>query len=243
MNGAAVIELAHDSRHLVVAIKPSGLTTTSTARGADSLTARLEAQLGARLHATSRLDRDVTGLVTFARTKRAIAALLDARERGVYRREYLGLASTAPDALEGSWDTAIGVDPRDRRQRVALEASQRGEGVRAASTRFVVCASAMGCVGLRLEPRTGRTHQLRVHAAHAGCPLLGDRRYGGAQRLILDDGRAVRVGRVMLHCLRLKLPDPDGGVVELQAGLPADLRRVWASAGGDVEALVAPPDH
>ncbi|MBX3271640.1 MAG: RNA pseudouridine synthase [Sandaracinaceae bacterium] len=227
-----MIALAHLGRHLVVAHKPSGLATTSP-DGGDSLTRRLEAQIGGPLHPTSRLDAEVTGLVTFARTKHAIAVLKDARARGAYHREYLGLASATPAPLEGEWGWTIAIDPREPRLRVALEPGARGARAQAACTRYAVRASAAGVAALALFPITGRTHQLRVHAARAGAPLLGDVRYGGPRRLVLDDGRVVRAPRVMLHCRRLTIPDAEGGALELEAPVPDDLASLWSSLGGE----------
>jgi len=226
-----VIALAHDSEHLVVARKPSGVATTAP-KGEDSLTRRLEAQLRATLHPTSRLDAEVTGLVTFARTKAAIAALQDARERGAYHREYLALAAAAPDPSEGDWRWSIAIDPKDRRLRVAVEPGGAGQRLQAAHSRYAVIAATAHAVALRLWPQTGRTHQLRVHAARAGAPLLGDARYGGPRRVALDDGRVVRAARVMLHCRRLSIPDAAGGRLELEDPPPEDLVTLWDRLGG-----------
>ena len=227
-----MIELVHDGEHLVVARKPSGVATTSPS-GEDSLTRRLEAQLAAKLHPTSRLDAEVTGLVTYARTKVAIAALKEARARGEYRREYLALASAEPDPEEGDWRWSIAIDPKDRRLRVAVEPGGTGQRLQEAHSRYAVLAVTPAAVALRLWPQTGRTHQLRVHAARAGAPLLGDARYGGPRRVALADGRVVRAARVMLHCRRLSIPDAAGGRLDLEDPPPEDLAELWARLGGE----------
>ncbi len=92
---------------------------------------------------------------------------------------------------------------------------------------------------LALEPQTGRTHQLRVHAAAAGAALLGDVRYGGEKRVTLADGRVVTGRRVMLHCERLVLPDVvrGEGTLTLTSPVPADFRQVFLALGGDEGAL------
>lgn len=226
-----MIELAHDGPHLVVARKPPGVATTAPG-GDDSLTRRLEAQLGAKLHPTSRLDAEVTGLVTYARTKAAIAALSEARRRGEYHREYLALAVAAPDPSEGDWRWSIAIDPKDRRLRVAVEPDGAGQRLQAAHSRYAVLATTAHAAALRLWPQTGRTHQLRVHAARAGAPLLGDVRYGGPRRIALPDGRVVRAARAMLHCRRLSIPDAEGGRLELDEPPPEDLAALWARLGG-----------
>lgn len=225
-----MIPVLHESQHLLVVRKPSGLSTTAP-RGADSLTERLERQQRQRLHPTSRLDAEVTGLVTYARTKLGIAALKDARERGAYHREYVALASARPDADEGAWDASIAMHPRDRRLRVAVPEGGRGERLQTARTRWRVTETRAHATWLTLFPETGRTHQLRVHAAHAGLPLLGDHRYGGPKRVTLDDGRVVRAARVMLHCHRVRVPNAEGGEVDLVDPPPADFVALWEALG------------
>jgi 23S rRNA-/tRNA-specific pseudouridylate synthase len=212
--------------------KPSGLATTSPDPDADTLV-RVAQTLdphAERLHPSSRLDAEVSGLVTFARSASATRFLLDARAANAYRRVYLALSLSPPTPREGSWSGAIEIDPRDaRKRRIGTSAKAKP-----ARTEYrTLCASARGAV-LWLEPRTGRTHQLRVHAAAAGLPLLGDRPYGGAARLVLEDGRAVAARRVMLHCLRVTLPARVGGdVLSLEAMPPGDFVERAGLIGGE----------
>lgn len=225
------LQVVHRDDHLLVVDKPAGLPTTSPT-GTGCLTELVAAlDPGApRTHPTSRLDAEVTGLVIFARTRRATRALIEARRTGAYDRRYLGLASAVPEPAAGTWTEWIGVDPADPRRRLA------GEGGRpqAAETRYEVGAVVGSACAVALFPRTGRTHQLRVHAAHAGCALLGDVPYGGPRRVVKPDGRVVTPRRVMLHCLALRIPRVDGpGDLRLQAPPPEDLRRVWGELGGD----------
>jgi len=230
------VRVVHRDAALLVLDKPSGLPTTSPPGGDLALTdvaARLDPDAPS-LHASSRLDAEVTGLVTFVRTRPANRALLDARAAGTYRRRYLALAPSAPEPPASSWASAIGTDPRDKRKRRVVE----GDG-KAALTRYETVAALSNVALLALRPETGRTHQLRVHAAEAGIPLLGDVHYGGAKRVVLSDGRVVTARRVMLHCARLSLPDVarGSGTLELKADVPEDFRRVFAALGGDLDLL------
>lgn len=228
------VEVIHRDAHLIVVCKPSGLPTTSL-DGTGCLVEQVQRldPDAPRLHASSRLDTGVTGLVTFARTRHATKMLLEAREQGLYKRRYVGLMERAPEPAEGLWRWSIGTDPRDARTRVALDpddpdspATTSGDG-RAARTRYQLRSPGEHVSVVDLWPLTGRTHQLRVHAARAGCPLLGDRRYGGRLRLTAKDGRVVRAGRVMLHCAEVTLPDPGGdGLLEFSAPLPPDMQRL-----------------
>ncbi len=235
------IVVAYEDDHLVVVVKPSGIATTAPAGGA-SLTRALERKRRGALHPTSRLDAEVTGLVTYAKTKRAIAALREARAEGRYGRGYLALATSAPEPAEGVWEASIAIDPRDASKRVALPSGGSGQRVQHARTTYRVRACAEQGVALWLTPHTGRTHQLRVHAAHVGSPLLGDVRYGGPKRVVRPDGRVLGARRVMLHCAWLRLPRAEGGApLELGCPVPADFADLWSSLGGDPAALEPTP--
>ena len=236
------IVVAHEDEHLLVVVKPSGIPTTAPG-GKDCLTRRLESARGGALHPTSRLDAEVSGLVTFAKSKRAIAGLRQARAEGRYHRGYLALAGLAEGAAleprEGSWEASIAIDPRDPTLRIA---SDTGERVQRARTSYRVREAVERAAALWLTPHTGRTHQLRVHAAHAGFPLLGDVRYGGDKRVVLSDGRVIGARRTMLHCAWLRLPAIEGrGDLELSAQVFADMRALWMALGGGEGALAPAP--
>lgn len=234
---AVSARIVHKDEHLLVLDKPAFVPTTSP-DGKNCL-ASLARELDAtapRMHPSSRLDAEVTGLVTFARTDRAIAALLEARKAGAYERCYVGLLSRPLDPPRGELRFSIGKDPRDARRRSAL-AEGDPAGIFARS-RYEVLASARHVTLALLFPETGRTHQLRVHVAHAGAPLLGDKHYGGPTRVVLDDGRVVGLRRVMLHCLRLGLPNVAGqGRLLLEAPVPDDMLRVYEALGGSAADL------
>lgn len=250
------VEIVHRDESLLVLCKPPGLPTTSPSAREATLVKAAEAldPEAPNLHPSSRLDADVSGLVTFARTPQATRYLLDARERGEYRRAYVGLVSAAPKSAaqaatygvegeEGLFDGPIGLDPRDARKRRVAE---RGDlNARPSSTRYRVLARSPHAALLWLEPITGRTHQLRVHLAHAGSPLLGDRPYGGLPRVVLDDGSAYAARRVMLHCFALRLPALRAAGVDQPARAferapLEDLERLAAAAVGiDIRPLLA----
>lgn len=225
-----MIPVVHEDGHLLVVNKPSGLPTTSP-RDGDSLTRRLEEARREKLHPSSRLDAEVTGMVTFARSKPAIRALEAARRDGLYTRMYAALsAGRLPDT--GRWNASIDIAKHDRRLRAAVPPESRGKRVQHAETTFEVSARTPHGVLVRLVPHTGRTHQLRVHAAHAGAPLLGDHRYGGPKRVTLEDGRVLTVRRTMLHCAVLGLPRVGGGRLDLRLAPPDDFVNLFVSLGG-----------
>jgi 23S rRNA-/tRNA-specific pseudouridylate synthase len=259
-DSAADVRVLHRDADLLVLYKPAGLPTTSP-DGRSCLTA-IAAELdpsAPRLHASSRLDAEVTGVVTFARTTRAIEGLLAARRAGQYERFYLGLATGPLEPAAGELDWPIDRDPRDPRKRITVErsataklqrerSSSRGtpskrgrDQAQDARTRYRVLDVQPTAALLLLSPLTGRTHQLRVHVARAGVPLLGDRHYGGPMKCTLPNGRVVRAGRVMLHCARVRLPSFERAATQsqltLDAPIPDDFRRVWLALGGDPSCL------
>jgi 23S rRNA pseudouridine1911/1915/1917 synthase len=220
-----------DEDGLVAADKPAHLATIPDHAGSTSnLLARVAAALGTNpgeLHATSRLDRGVSGVVVFARTVQAQKRLHEARDQGTYVRRYVAIAAQAPAPPHGQWDAPIG-RAKDPRHRAAF-----GRDPAEALSRYAVIAVSGGKALLALEPVTGRTHQLRVHAAHAGAPLLGDRTYGGPSRLTLPTGRVIPLDRIALHAARVRVPRADGSLIEVVAPVPEELCEWWRALGGE----------
>jgi 23S rRNA-/tRNA-specific pseudouridylate synthase len=183
------------------------------------------------VHPTSRLDRGVSGVVVIALSKRAAERMARARVEGTYARRYVAIAESAPQQGSGTWDTPLGRarDPR-------LRAPQGRDAV-PALTRFAVVAHAGTRPMLALSPVTGRTHQLRVHAAHAGAPLLGDRAYGGPTRVVLEGGRVIPLGRIALHAARVTVPSARASIPLVAISpIPCDLSQLWLALGGDPSA-------
>jgi 23S rRNA pseudouridine1911/1915/1917 synthase len=220
----------------VVAVdKPAGMPTIADHDGAAhalvAATARALDVDPACLHPTSRLDRGVSGVVVFALTKDAAHRLARAREEGAYQRLYVAIATRAPVPASGTWDAPLG-RARDPRRRMV-----RGRDPVAAATRYGTCAIAPGGPAvLAVSPVTGRTHQIRVHASHAGAPLLGDRDYGGPARVTLPTGRVLEPRRVALHAARVVVPGASGAPLAAHAPVPAELEELWSALGGEAGA-------
>jgi RluA family pseudouridine synthase len=223
------LEVLFRDAELFVVDKPARIATTSP-DGKNCL-AELAVRMNpgaARVHPTSRLDRDVTGVVIFARTDRAITALMEARKSGTYRRRYAAIASGVIATDTGRWEWPIAIDPRDKTHRVALAPGEKGERLQEAATRFEVIARAGTATRAWLFPETGRTHQLRVHASRAGHALVGDVAYEGPKRVVLSDGRVVTAMRPMLHCESVEVPHPvTREPLRFEAKIPDDFASVW----------------
>ncbi len=232
----------HDGDGILMVDKPAGMPTIPDQKGsAHSLlhrAAEVTRRDPATLHPTSRLDRDVSGVVTFAVDAAAATALRLAREQGAYRRLYVALGAGVLATPSARWEWSLAPDRAPRVHR-AVPCGQKG-AVPAAS-RVVVAATQGANVALALAPETGRTHQLRVHAAAAGVPLVGDRIYGGPGRITTATG-AVRVpGRIALHCARVDIALP-GGHVSASSPIAPELAELAAFLGLDLtEALRCAP--
>ena len=232
-------EIIHHDERLLIVHKPPGLPTTAPTSTEPCLVRWVRDRFpGIQPHATSRLDSQVSGLVTFALDRDINRHLLDARRVGTYERVYMGITIHALSADQGDWSWPISIDPRNPKRRV----TGPGRGEREAQTRYEVAARAPNATLLRLRPQTGRTHQLRVHAAEAGAPLFGDSLYQGERRKVLPDGAVITARRVMLHCARVSFPPPsaDGLAeerreaerVQFKAPARTDMNRVWQALGG-----------
>ncbi len=231
--GAVRVILREDD---VVAVdKPAGMPTIADHAGAaHALVAATARALGldaAKLHPTSRLDRDVSGVVVFALSKAAAERLAKARAEGTYERRYVAIATGVPAPASGTWDAPLGraADPRLRRV--------NGRDPVDAATRYRVCALAPdGAALLAVSPVTGRTHQIRVHAAHAGAPQIGDRAYGRPARVTLPSGRVLEPRRVALHAARVVVPGASGAPLIALAPVPPELQDLWSALGGEAAA-------
>jgi len=229
---AAPVRVLIQTSDLVAVDKPAGIPTIPDhAGGAHALVALTAGLLGIRqsdLHPTSRLDRDVSGVVVFALTTKAAQRLTRARAEGFYERRYAAIAARAPGAPAGTWDAPIG---RARDPRLRAVGGRDSVG---ATTRYAVCAdSRSGAALLAASPVTGRTHQIRLHAAHAGAPLVGDRPYGGPARVTLSSGRVVEPRRIALHAARVVVPDENGTSISVSSPIPAEVAQLWDLLGGD----------
>ncbi len=158
------------------------------------------------LHPAHRLDTPTSGVVLVALCAAEAARLGGAFREGGVRKTYLAWVHGRPDPPEGLWDWAL-TEARGGVVRV------RPDG-RPARTRYHLVREEGARSLLRLEPETGRTHQLRVHCAAAGLPIVGDRKYGRG-----PDG----VKRALLHAWRLDFPRADGGRQVVEAPVPPDM--------------------
>ncbi len=226
---AMALPVVFEDAHLMVIDKPAGLVVhpASGHRQGTLLNGLLAWHGGAatlpRAGIVHRLDKDTSGLMVVGKTLPAVTALSRAIAAREVHRQYLALAHGAWPAGLTRVDAPIGRDPRSR-VRMAVRASGRvaqTDVERLALAHPDDGAAALAVSALRCTLHTGRTHQIRVHVAAQGHPLLGDELYGGRAALGLQ--------RQALHATRLAFAHPaNGQAMVFEAGPPADFAQAWA---------------
>jgi RluA family pseudouridine synthase len=212
----AAPRVLHEDAEVLILDKPAGLAVHRGPRGGPSLEDWLPALRGGKRHLPQpahRLDAETAGCLALGRTKPALAAL--------------GRLFAAGQAEKTYWAVLRGelADDQGEVSAPLAKTSTRAEGWRMvvrpdgqpARTLWRVIGRAPGLTAVELVPRTGRTHQLRVHMAHLGAPILGDARYGG--------------GEGALHLLARRLVLPLEPVRRAEAPIPAHMQAALARCG------------
>lgn len=226
---AMPIDVVFEDEHLLVLNKPAALVVhPAPGHWSGTLLNGLLARDGAarllpRAGIVHRLDKDTSGLMVVARRRAAMDALVRMIAAREVRRRYLALAHrpwSGPAARQV--DAPIGRDPRNR-LRMAVVDLQKNTG-KSASTLIEMQQNCEHGCWVRCTLQTGRTHQIRVHMASLGHPLVADEVYGGAP--------AAGMQRQALHAYHLAFAHPvTGQALQFQAPLPADMREALAAWG------------
>ncbi len=183
-----------------------------------------------------RLDRDTSGVILIAKEEFTHRALSAQFERRKVFKEYLAITAGVLDRDSDYIEKRIGHHPNDRVKMAVYDSAQE-EGKEACSF-YEVLERFQGYSFCRIQPRTGRTHQIRVHLASIGCPVLADKMYSGRACLRLSDLVAdldptkdeVLMGRQALHASRLRFQHPRlGQVIAVEAPLPPEFEKTLAA--------------
>lgn len=237
------LDILYEDEDLLVLNKPAGLVvhpgagrTTGTLVHALLAHCRNLSGIGGveRPGIVHRLDRETSGVMVAAKSEAAHASLSAQFKDRVVRKRYLALVHGAVGPETGRIEAAIGRRERDRKRM-----GVRARGGREARTAYRVLRRLADMTLIEASPETGRTHQIRVHFAHIGHPVVGDAVYGGrrGRHPAAPDGS--RAGRQILHAWRLGFRHPRTNAwLEFTAPIPEDLRALAGLAPGE-----SPSDH
>jgi tRNA pseudouridine32 synthase/23S rRNA pseudouridine746 synthase len=219
----------YEDAAILVLNKPAGLSSQGGRGQVNTLDELLWAfarpKIG-RPRLIHRLDRDTSGVILTAKTRPAAAFLGKAMMARRFSKTYHALiAPGPPQPPQGEITAALRREEIGREAYIRVCADDHADAETAHSL-YRTLEAGTGVGLMELSPQTGRMHQLRVHMAHIGRPILGDVRYGGA---LMANGAPVP--RLMLHARALSFPHPDGGEKRVDAPWPEDLAAVAKRAG------------
>ena len=227
----------YEDDDVLVINKPAGLAVqggSGTTRHVDGMLEALIEPDGQRPRLVHRLDKDTAGCLVIAKTRFAASTLAKSFRSRSARKIYWALVSGVPRVRQGRISTYVAreeQDDGDSRMRVVKHGD---EGASHALTYYaVVETSAQKLAWLSFKPVTGRTHQLRVHAAEIGHPIVGDPKYFNRENWELPGGIQ---NRLHLLARRIVLPHPRGkGTIDVSAPLPQHMQQSWNLLGLDAQ--------
>lgn len=227
----------YEDRKVLVFNKPAGLAVQGGSglnRHIDKMLEALRNQKGEKPRLVHRLDRDTSGVLVVAKTRGAAAALTKAFRGRNTEKTYWAIVKGVPKPKEGrisNWLAKMRDDNGDDYMAVVKHGTPDSD--HAVSTYRVIENSGPNLAWLELQPVTGRTHQLRVHAQNLGHPIIGDPKYFNIENWQLPGGIQ---NKLHLHARRIRIPHPDGGTIDVTAPLPPHMLQTW-------NLLAFDPDH
>lgn len=229
----ASITLYEDADVLVLA-KPAGLAVqggSGMKKHVDGMLAALTDGDGQRPRLVHRLDKDTSGCLLVAKTRFAAAALAKTFRSRAARKIYWAVVAGVPKPRQGRVSTYLAKD--ERADESVMRIARHGEkgATHAVSYYAVIDTMAQKLAWLSMKPVTGRTHQLRVHAAEIGHPIIGDPKYFDVENWDLPGGIQKKLH---LHARRIVVPHPRGrGTIDISAPLPAHMEQTFNLLGWD----------
>jgi 23S rRNA pseudouridine955/2504/2580 synthase len=244
MRGSLEDRILYMDKSVIVLDKPSGLAT----QGGSGLTQHVDGMLDSlafekntRPKLVHRLDRDTSGVLVVARTTSAAAELSRSLAERSAQKIYWALTKGVPKVRRGTIKAALakesGFGKHGRDERMTTVDKSVGNDAKDAVTDYVVVETAgEELAWIAVKPRTGRTHQIRVHLAALGTPIVGDFKYGGTE----VRGKGEIENRLHLHARSIDIARPDGGRLAVTAPLPPHMLKTWSLLGFDAEMTTNP---
>jgi 23S rRNA pseudouridine955/2504/2580 synthase len=226
--------ILYEDDDVMVINKPYGLAV----QGGSGLTRHIDAMLeafrdarGQKPRLVHRLDRDTTGVLVIARTRLAAQKLAAAFRTRSTRKIYWALVAGVPKPKQGRISTWLAREGARGTERMRVARHGEEEASHAETLYSVVDQAGQRLAWLTMRPVTGRTHQLRAHAAHIGHPIVGDPKYFDRNDWELPGGIQ---NRLHLHARRIVMPHPSGGTLDVTAPLPDHMQQSWNLLGFDI---------
>lgn len=226
--------LLYEDPKVFVFNKPAGLAVqggSGVNRHVDDMLEAWRNKKGEKPRLVHRLDRDTSGVLVVARTRGAAQALTAAFRERETKKTYWALVKGIPRKREDKITTWLVKETTLDGDRMRVAQHGEPDSDHAVSYYRVIESAGQVLTWLEMEPYTGRTHQLRVHAAHIGCPIIGDPKYFEADTNWSFPGGIQN--RLHLHARRIRVPNPSGGIIDVTAPLPPHMVQTWNLLGLD----------
>ncbi len=229
---------------LIVLNKPPGLPTQGgpgISKHLDMMLAALRSPDGDKPRLVHRLDKDTSGVLVVARTPGIAAKLASAFRGRTVEKTYWAIVTGRPVPVEGRIERDLVRIDGFRGERAAIAGPYDSDTAHSITDYRTLDHAGRKLAWLELKPLTGRTHQLRVHCASIGAPILGDAPYGTEKQDEGNRNSALVEGfpeRLHLHARRLTLPHPAGGTLSVEADLPQHMAESFRTLGFTVPPAV-----
>lgn len=223
--------ILYEDKELMVLNKPAGLAVqggSGTKRHIDGMLEAFRDKSGNKPRLVHRIDKDTAGCLVVAKTRKAAQDLTKAFRARSARKIYWALVKGVPKPRQGKISTYLARD--DGGEKMAVVRHGDDDAQHSMSYYAVVDNAGQNLAWLSMKPVTGRTHQLRAHAAHIGHPIVGDPKYFDIENWELPGGMQKK-----LHLLarRIVIPHPRGGMLDVTAPLPPHMQQSWNLLGFD----------